>query len=80
MPCAVPAATPLRAPDWQVLPETFKGTICLLALVTLSPRPHHVGQGPLCVLHLLDVIGPDVIGPDVIGSDVIGPNVVGPNV
>jgi hypothetical protein len=26
----------LRAPDWQVMPETFKGTIFLLALVTAA--------------------------------------------
>jgi hypothetical protein len=25
---------PLRAPDWKILPETFKGTIFLLALVS----------------------------------------------
>jgi Na+/H+ antiporter NhaD/arsenite permease-like protein len=28
------AAAPLRQPDWHVMPETFKGTIFLLALVT----------------------------------------------
>src|SRR5262245_27929600 len=28
------ATAPLRRPDWKVLPETFKGTIFLLALVT----------------------------------------------
>jgi Na+/H+ antiporter NhaD/arsenite permease-like protein len=28
------AAAPLRRPDWAVMPETFKGTIFLLALVT----------------------------------------------
>jgi Na+/H+ antiporter NhaD/arsenite permease-like protein len=28
------AASPLRRPDWEVMPETFKGTIFLLALVT----------------------------------------------
>jgi Na+/H+ antiporter NhaD/arsenite permease-like protein len=28
--------TPLRRPDWQVMPETFKGTIFLLALVTCA--------------------------------------------
>jgi Na+/H+ antiporter NhaD/arsenite permease-like protein len=33
---AILVATPLRAPDWQVLPETFKGTIFLLALVTCA--------------------------------------------
>jgi Na+/H+ antiporter NhaD/arsenite permease-like protein len=27
---------PLRRPDWQVMPETFKGTIFLLALVTCA--------------------------------------------
>jgi Na+/H+ antiporter NhaD/arsenite permease-like protein len=26
--------TPLRQPDWEIMPETFKGTIFLLALVT----------------------------------------------
>ena len=26
----------LRAPDWKVMPETFKGTIFLLALVTAA--------------------------------------------
>ncbi|MGA7774281.1 MAG: citrate transporter [Pseudolabrys sp.] len=30
------ATTPLRRPDWKVLPETFKGTIFLLALVTAA--------------------------------------------
>ena len=28
------AAAPLRMPDWEIMPETFKGTIFLLALVT----------------------------------------------
>jgi Na+/H+ antiporter NhaD/arsenite permease-like protein len=28
------AAAPLRRPDWEVMPETFRGTIFLLALVT----------------------------------------------
>ena len=28
--------TPLRKPDWAVMPETFKGTIFLLALVTAA--------------------------------------------
>ena len=28
--------TPLRQPDWKVMPETFKGTIFLLALVTAA--------------------------------------------
>jgi hypothetical protein len=32
---AILVARPLRAPDWQVLPETFKGTICLLVLVSV---------------------------------------------
>src|SRR5204862_1973026 len=27
---------PLRQPDWSVMPETFKGTIFLLALVTAA--------------------------------------------
>ena len=27
---------PLRAPDWSIMPETFKGTIFLLALVTAA--------------------------------------------
>ena len=30
------AAAPLRQPDWTVMPETFKGTIFLLALVTCA--------------------------------------------
>jgi Na+/H+ antiporter NhaD/arsenite permease-like protein len=30
------AAAPLRQPDWKVMPETFKGTIFLLALVTCA--------------------------------------------
>ncbi len=30
------ATMPLRRPDWNVLPETFKGTIFLLALVTAA--------------------------------------------
>jgi Na+/H+ antiporter NhaD/arsenite permease-like protein len=30
------ATAPLRQPDWKVLPETFKGTIFLLALVTAA--------------------------------------------
>ena len=30
------ATTPLRRPDWKVLPETFKGTIFLIALVTAA--------------------------------------------
>jgi Na+/H+ antiporter NhaD/arsenite permease-like protein len=33
---AILIAVPLRAPDWQVLPETLKGTIFLLALVTCA--------------------------------------------
>ena len=30
------ATVPLRRPDWRVLPEAFKGTIFLLALVTAA--------------------------------------------
>jgi Na+/H+ antiporter NhaD/arsenite permease-like protein len=30
------ATAPLRQPDWSILPETFKGTIFLLALVTCA--------------------------------------------
>ena len=30
------AAAPVRRPDWEVMPETFKGTIFLLALVTCA--------------------------------------------
>ena len=30
------ATTPLRRPDWKVMPETFKGTIFLIALVTAA--------------------------------------------
>jgi hypothetical protein len=33
---AIIVAMPLRRPDWEVLPETFKGTIFLLALVTAA--------------------------------------------
>ena len=33
---AILVAVPLRQPDWDVLPETFKGTIFLLALVTCA--------------------------------------------
>jgi Na+/H+ antiporter NhaD/arsenite permease-like protein len=33
---AILIAAPLRQPDWSVLPETFKGTIFLLALVTCA--------------------------------------------
>jgi Na+/H+ antiporter NhaD/arsenite permease-like protein len=33
---AILVATPLRRPDWEVLPETFKGTIFLLSLVTIA--------------------------------------------
>ena len=33
---AIFVSTPLRRPDWEVLPETFKGTIFLLALVTTA--------------------------------------------
>jgi Na+/H+ antiporter NhaD/arsenite permease-like protein len=30
------ATAPLRRPDWEIMPETFKGTIFLLALVTTA--------------------------------------------
>jgi Na+/H+ antiporter NhaD/arsenite permease-like protein len=30
------AAAPVRRPDWEVMPETFKGTIFLLSLVTCA--------------------------------------------
>ena len=30
------ASAPLRRPDWEIMPETFKGTIFLLALVTCA--------------------------------------------
>ena len=30
------ATAPLRRPDWEIMPETFKGTIFLLALVTAA--------------------------------------------
>jgi hypothetical protein len=30
------AAAPVRQPDWKVMPETFKGTIFLLSLVTAA--------------------------------------------
>ncbi len=33
---AILATAPLRRPDWQALPETFKGTIFLLSLVTIA--------------------------------------------
>jgi Na+/H+ antiporter NhaD/arsenite permease-like protein len=33
---AILVAVPLRQPDWAVLPETFKGTIFLLSLVTCA--------------------------------------------
>jgi Na+/H+ antiporter NhaD/arsenite permease-like protein len=33
---AIVATAPLRRPDWEVMPETFKGTIFLLALVTCA--------------------------------------------
>ena len=33
---AILLAAPLRQPDWAVLPETFKGTIFLLSLVTCA--------------------------------------------
>jgi hypothetical protein len=33
---AIMISVPLRRPDWEVLPETFKGTIFLLSLVTAA--------------------------------------------
>jgi Na+/H+ antiporter NhaD/arsenite permease-like protein len=33
---AILATAPLRRPDWEIMPETFKGTIFLLALVTAA--------------------------------------------
>ena len=33
---AILVSVPLRRPDWEVLPETFKGTIFLLSLVTAA--------------------------------------------
>ena len=33
---AILISIPLRRPDWEVLPETFKGTIFLLSLVTVA--------------------------------------------
>jgi len=33
---AILASLPLRRPDWEVLPETFKGTVFLLSLVTCA--------------------------------------------
>jgi hypothetical protein len=33
---AILVTLPLRSPDWKVMPETFKGTIFLLALVTAA--------------------------------------------
>jgi len=33
---AILVSIPLRRPDWEVLPETFKGTIFLLSLVTCA--------------------------------------------
>ena len=33
---AILATAPLRAPDWKVMPETFKGTIFLLSLVAAA--------------------------------------------
>jgi hypothetical protein len=33
---AILVAAPLRRPDWEVMPETFKGTVFLLALVTCA--------------------------------------------
>lgn len=33
---AILISVPLRRPDWEVMPETFKGTIFLLSLVTIA--------------------------------------------
>ena len=33
---AILLATPLRTPDWKLLPEAFKGSVFLLALVTIA--------------------------------------------
>jgi Na+/H+ antiporter NhaD/arsenite permease-like protein len=33
---AILVTAPLRTPDWKIMPETFKGTIFLLALVTAA--------------------------------------------
>ena len=33
---ALLATAPLRKPDWSLLPETFKGTVFLLSLVTIA--------------------------------------------
>jgi Na+/H+ antiporter NhaD/arsenite permease-like protein len=33
---AIVVSIPLRRPDWEVLPETFKGTVFLLSLVTAA--------------------------------------------
>jgi hypothetical protein len=33
---AILGTSPLRKPDWNVMPETFKGTVFLLALVTCA--------------------------------------------
>ena len=33
---AIVVSIPLRRPDWEVLPETFKGTLFLLSLVTAA--------------------------------------------
>jgi hypothetical protein len=49
---------------------------CPFAMQARRQGCRHVGQGSLCVLHLLDVVGPDVIGPDVIGKHVIGKDVI----
>ena len=34
--CAILLSVPLRRPDWEILPETFKGSIFLLSLVTCA--------------------------------------------
>ena len=33
---AILVTTPIRKPDWEILPETFKGTVFLLSLVTCA--------------------------------------------
>src|SRR5262249_39329658 len=62
---AILAATPLPAPDWGVLPDTFKGTIFLLALVTcasimpvqkLPPAATQTALGLGCVSAVFDNI------------------------
>src|SRR6185436_15010764 len=33
---AILIATPLRKPDWKLLPDAFKGSVFLLSLVTIA--------------------------------------------